>query len=199
MSSLSCSCGKTLKYKPEHEGKKVRCPSCATIVTIPRSTIPDELDLGFSIEAPSEPEFVAAPEPPPVAVPSFSPPKDSTWSDETSGHEPSRKSTTSRQASREVVPLPKRPALKLIATMAQFASYVAIGFSLLGMALGLYGYLQMPHPNLESLFTVLVVAFGGLAASVAYLAYAELLKFVLDVDVRLHEISTHLASRKPSE
>src|SRR5882762_7508713 len=49
--SFSCDCGKQLHAKAEQGGKRVKCPACGTVLTVPH---PDSL--------PTE-EFDAAPEP----------------------------------------------------------------------------------------------------------------------------------------
>src|SRR5947209_19965792 len=35
--SIQCGCGRTLRVKDELAGRKVRCPECSTILTVPKS------------------------------------------------------------------------------------------------------------------------------------------------------------------
>jgi hypothetical protein len=37
--SFPCGCGRTLRVKEELAGRKVRCPKCSTILTVPKSDI----------------------------------------------------------------------------------------------------------------------------------------------------------------
>ena len=65
--AFSCSCGKAMKAKDAYAGRKIKCPQCDSVVTIPLTT-PDEDDLAIT-PSPSEP---AAPSvAPPVSQPSL--------------------------------------------------------------------------------------------------------------------------------
>ncbi len=41
MIAITCTCGKSLKLKPEYAGKKVRCPGCQTVIKAPELPIPE--------------------------------------------------------------------------------------------------------------------------------------------------------------
>lgn len=40
---MNCTCGKSLKVRPDFAGKRVRCPQCQTVLTVP-IPVPDEVD-----------------------------------------------------------------------------------------------------------------------------------------------------------
>src|ERR1700738_459893 len=52
---LSCACGKRLRVPDQNAGKKVRCPGCGTVLTVPHP--PEETEI---IEAEAVPEEVVA-------------------------------------------------------------------------------------------------------------------------------------------
>jgi len=56
MIQIDCDCGKTLKLKDEHAGKKVRCPGCSTIHSVPAQDEPvDDWDDVEESESPPIP------------------------------------------------------------------------------------------------------------------------------------------------
>jgi hypothetical protein len=40
---VKCSCGKTIQAQPEHAGKRIRCPDCKAIVSVPAPEVPVEV------------------------------------------------------------------------------------------------------------------------------------------------------------
>ncbi|MFM9960134.1 MAG: WD40 repeat domain-containing protein [Planctomycetaceae bacterium] len=63
---VACACGKKLAAKEELAGKKVKCPACQKLLSIPKSKVPvesadDEWDLGDSAEEDFEDEPSEAP------------------------------------------------------------------------------------------------------------------------------------------
>jgi WD40 repeat protein len=45
--ALHCSCGKRLRVKDEFAGKRVKCPACGTVLTVPARGIDDGLEQDF--------------------------------------------------------------------------------------------------------------------------------------------------------
>lgn len=43
--AFNCDCGRALRVKDELAGKKIRCPECKSILTVPDRNISDELEL----------------------------------------------------------------------------------------------------------------------------------------------------------
>ena len=42
---VECPCGKSLRIKPEFAGKRVKCPQCKTILTIPTEKIEADFEV----------------------------------------------------------------------------------------------------------------------------------------------------------
>lgn len=53
MIKVRCTCGKVLSVKPEHSGKKVRCPACQTALMIPAAE--PEIEIEVDVDEPPEP------------------------------------------------------------------------------------------------------------------------------------------------
>ena len=54
--TLPCSCGKKLKMKDELAGKRIKCPACAAVLTVPEPEA-EEVELEpVEPEAPAEPD-----------------------------------------------------------------------------------------------------------------------------------------------
>jgi len=64
--SLTCSCGKSFRLKDELAGRKIRCPECTSIQTVPRPPVPEMESLDVLEEIPSE-RVRATPPPLPFA------------------------------------------------------------------------------------------------------------------------------------
>ena len=42
--ALTCGCGRAMRIKEEYAGRKVRCPDCRGVVTVPEPTAPPQID-----------------------------------------------------------------------------------------------------------------------------------------------------------
>jgi hypothetical protein len=60
--TFSCACGKTLRVGDEHAGKRVKCPACQTIGSVPAPRPEPEPEPVFEVVEPA-PRPVAAPRP----------------------------------------------------------------------------------------------------------------------------------------
>lgn len=143
-------------------------PNASAESTMP----PDEIVIS---EPPWKPTFVAGPEPAQPETP------DIDWDSVPEDDSPAIR--TIKRKPRNIIPLPDRPALQTVEFFTQFSAYVSILISFV-----IVGYGVINHA-----WALCVAGFGMLFGSIAYLAYAELLRVVLDVEIRLHEISSILS------
>lgn len=60
--SVTCACGRTIKVRPEHAGRKIRCPGCSEPVQVPAEPTP-------AVAAPAAPAEPAPARPAPAAAP----------------------------------------------------------------------------------------------------------------------------------
>jgi hypothetical protein len=52
MGNLACSCGRQITTKPEWAGKRLKCPGCGTILSVPREEAPAPEPVAAEPEAP---------------------------------------------------------------------------------------------------------------------------------------------------
>src|SRR5262245_16786297 len=73
MPQITCSCGRSLRVEDSWAGKKVRCPACKSILTVPPSTVPPmpppltEVEEAIMTEEPA-PTEAARPARPPLRM-----------------------------------------------------------------------------------------------------------------------------------
>src|SRR3954447_22277098 len=55
--SFTCACGKALKARDEHAGKKTKCPQCGAILAIPSPDLLPDFDdgSGYALDEPAPP------------------------------------------------------------------------------------------------------------------------------------------------
>jgi hypothetical protein len=70
---VSCKCGKNLRVKDELAGKRVKCPECAQLTTVPAATLPagpakQPADEKITARKAAAPSLASPPSPPPFWV-----------------------------------------------------------------------------------------------------------------------------------
>jgi DNA-directed RNA polymerase subunit RPC12/RpoP len=101
--SLSCDCGRKIRVKDEHAGRKVRCPACGIVLEVP---VP-EMEVEVEGDA-SDYSITETPKSKPPPLPKSKAPVDEQISDRKPLPRPSRAPIDEPIAKRSPMPRPRR-------------------------------------------------------------------------------------------